>query len=201
MSAEEKGRQSIGAAKKKAKGKKKRVLDVGWTVSVFFLSLLISVLLALFSSSLESLSLFFGFLILLLVIALGVSFDFIGLAVASADMANFNSMASRGNPMGRRGVWLVKNAGKVSSFCNDVIGDIAGILSGAIGATLSMKLFTMDTPWGFWGNLLLTGAISAVTVGGKALFKGLALSRSQQVVFFLSRLFCLFSPRGGKKHR
>lgn len=185
---------------KKTAKKKRSLVNWKWTATVFFLSLLISMVLAVLSSTLETMNIFVGFVILLLVIFLGVIFDFIGLAVASADAGAFHSMAAHGSPMGKKGVWLVKNAEKVSSFCNDVIGDISGILSGAIGATLSISLFAADTPWGFWGDLILSGAISAITVGGKAAFKGLALENSTKVVSFLSRIFCLFD-RGEKSSR
>ncbi len=186
---------------KTRKQMKKRRSSVNWkwTISVFFLSLLISMILAVLSSTLETMNIAVGFSILVLVIAFGVIFDYIGLAVASADAAAFNSMAAHGSPYGAKGVWLVKNAEKVSSFCNDVIGDISGILSGAIGATLSITLFASNTPWGFWGDLLLSGGISAVTVGGKAAFKGLALENSQAVVSFLCRVMCLFSSGSKKK--
>lgn len=185
---------------KKTAKKKRSLVNWKWTITVFFLSLLISMVLAVLSSTLETMNIFVGFVILLLVIFLGVLFDFIGLAVASADAGAFHSMAAHGSPMGKKGVWLVKNAEKVSSFCNDVIGDISGILSGAIGATLSISLFAADTPWGFWGDLILSGAISAITVGGKAALKGLALENSTKVVSFLSRIFCLFD-RGEKSSR
>ncbi|MBQ2730649.1 MAG: hypothetical protein IJF24_01345 [Clostridia bacterium] len=185
---------------KKTAKKKRSLVNWKWTATVFFLSLLISMVLAVLSSTLETMNIFVGFVILLLVIFLGVLFDFIGLAVASADAGAFHSMAAHGSPMGKKGVWLVKNAEKVSSFCNDVIGDISGILSGAIGATLSISLFAADTPWGFWGDLILSGAISAITVGGKAAFKGLALENSTKVVSFLSRILCLFD-RGEKSSR
>lgn len=188
------------ANEKKAKAKKKRRgnFNVKWTISVFFLSFCISVCLATLSSSLERLDVLLGFVALLVVIAIGVLFDFIGIAVAGSDAANFHSMASRGNPIGKKGVWIVKNADKVSSFCNDVIGDISGILSGAIGATLSVKLFSSPDPWGFWGDLLLTGAISAITVGGKALFKPLAIEQGGKIAVLLARFLAFFSPRDRK---
>lgn len=191
------GRDRKSPQKKKKRGR----INWKWTFTVFFLSFFISMILAVLSSTLETIGTLVGFVILLLVIALGVLFDFIGIAVASADAGNFNSMAARGNPAGSKGVWLVKNADRVSSFCNDVIGDISGILSGAIGATLSISLFAADTPWDFWGDLVLTGAISAVTVGGKAMFKGLAMAHSQKVVAFLCQVMCLFSPRARKQKK
>ena len=198
--------KAVREEKSRKQAKKRRsAVNWKWTATVFFMSLLISMVLAVLSSTLETMNIALGFVILVFVIFFGVIFDYVGLAVASADAAAFNSMAAHGSPYGAKGVWLVKNAEKVSSFCNDVIGDISGILSGAIGATLSITLFASDTPWGFWGDLLLSGAISAVTVGGKAAFKGLALENSQKVVAFLCRVMCLFSPspkkKDAKKHK
>ncbi len=187
--------------KKKNQKKKRSIVDFKWIFSVFGLSFAIAVVLGFLSQSLEDMDVFLGFLVLLLVIFLGVIFDFIGIAVASADAGNFHSMAARGNPAGVKGVWLVKNADKVASFCNDVIGDIAGVLSGAIGASLSVQLFLADNPWGFWGDLLLTGCISAITVGGKAVFKGLAMEHAHKTVSFLCRVLCLFSCSDKKKQK
>ena len=36
----------------------------------------------------------------------------------------------------KEAVWMVRNAEKVSSICNDVVGDICGIISGATGALI-----------------------------------------------------------------
>ena len=35
---------------------------------------------------------------------------------------------------------LIRNAGKVSSFCNDVIGDISGVISGTASALIVFNI-------------------------------------------------------------
>ena len=43
-------------------------------------------------------------------------------------------------PGAKEAVLLAKNADKVASFCNDVLGDISGTFSGAIGAAIVVRL-------------------------------------------------------------
>ena len=58
----------------------------------------------------------------------------IGIAVTVATPKTFNSMATKNVRGARACINLIRKASKVSSFCNDVIGDICGILSGSAGA-------------------------------------------------------------------
>ena len=83
---------------------------------------------------------------------------------------------------------LLKNADKVSNFCNDVIGDICGIVSGAAASAIILQIPTNHFLW----NLLLSGFTAALTVGGKALGKSVALSRSENIVLQVARLLLLF---------
>ena len=77
-----------------------------------------------------------SFAVLLLFIALGIVFDMIGVASTSATEKEFHSMAAHRVRGAREAVWMVRNAEKVSSICNDVVGDICGIISGATGALI-----------------------------------------------------------------
>ena len=114
--------------KEKEKGRKRQMRR--WALTVLLASFLITALLSLASGEIiEGLPMFASILVLILFVALGIVFDIIGLAVATADVTAFNSMAARRLKTGKKAVWLISNTEKVSSVCNDVIGDIAGVTS------------------------------------------------------------------------
>ncbi len=179
------------------KGKEKRSKkksNAKWIVTATLLSFFISAVLSAASDRVvDFLNVIVAAAVLVIIILLGIAFDIIGLAVATADISPFNSMASRKLKTGQKAVWLINNAGKVSSFCNDIVGDIAGIVSGATGAGIAVKLFTtFDTEVAFLLTLALTSLISAVTVGGKALGKGFAIKHNTNIVLFTAKVLCGF---------
>jgi len=130
-----------------------------------------------------------GLGMLLLVIALGVLFDVIGVAVTVAQAPHLHAKASRGIPGATHGLWLVNRSHQVASFCNDVVGDISGTLSGAIGVTLTVRL--LHNPGVGWrlivGTTVMTALIAALTVGGKAFGKVFAIEQATEIVFRLGQ--------------
>ena len=122
--------------------------------------------------------------ILLIIIIIGIFFDIIGIAVASSTESPFHAMAADKIPGGKEAVKLVRNADIVSNFCNDVVGDICGIISGAAGAAIVLKI-TSNRHGGneILISIILTGIISTFTIGGKALGKGIAINNSKTVVY------------------
>ena len=125
--------------------KKKGIVDVGWVVKISVIAFTISLAMGILSSDIDQLNIYVAFFVLFLFISIGVIFDFVGLSVATADIKSFHSMAARKIPAGSKAVFLIKNAEKVSSFCNDVIGDICGVISGATGAAIVVRLFSDST--------------------------------------------------------
>ena len=73
-------------------------------------------------------------------IGLGILFDIIGVAVTAADPRPFHSMAAHKEPGAKEALMLLRNAGRVSSVCNDVVGDICGIVSGTTTAVIVVRL-------------------------------------------------------------
>ena len=182
---------------KKIDKKSKKKGNTKWVVTAFLLSFFITMLLSAATSDqvLDLIPIFAAALMLIAIISLGIVFDIIGLAVATAEIAPFNSMAARKLKAGQKAVWLINNAEKVSSFCNDIIGDIAGIVSGATGAAIAGNLFfspKFPTETAFFLTLALTSLISAVTVGGKAVGKTIALKHSTGIVTFAAKVLCGF---------
>ncbi len=123
-------------------------------------------------------------MLLLTVIFLGIFFDIIGTAVTAAHVPPFNARAAKKIPGAKQAVRLVGNAHLVANFCNDVVGDIAGTLSGAIGAgiiiSLADELVLLDI---VLAGALMTSFIAALTVGGKAVGKSLAVNRANSIIF------------------
>ena len=172
--------------------KTKKKSNTPWIIAAFTMSFFITVILSAVSDKVvNALSLIVSAIVLVAIIALGILFDIIGLAVTTADIKPFNSMAARRLKTGQKAVWLINNAEKVSSFCNDIVGDIAGVVSGATGAGIAVKLFIdMDADIAFLLTLALTSLISAVTVGGKAMGKSVAIKHSTGIVMAAAKILC-----------
>ncbi|MEW6573061.1 MAG: CNNM domain-containing protein [Bacillota bacterium] len=133
-----------------------------------------------------------GFLVF--IIALNVIFDTLGTAATAASEAPLNAMAARKIVGAQEALVLVKNADKVANFTNDVIGDIAGTIAGALGISLMAQVVLWGSGVkGLWLNILVTAVIASVTVTGKAIGKRVAVTRPNQVVLLAGRLIAGFS--------
>lgn len=141
-------------------------------------------------------------LVLFVIVLIGVLFDMIGTAVTAAEEAPFHSMAARRVKGAAVGIKLVKNAERVSNICNDVIGDICGIVSGSTTAVIVARLVSSDTAVGFFAGIALTAFVAAVTVGGKAFGKSIAISNSNNIVFAVAKILSVFEKdsKNGKKN-
>lgn len=183
---------------KKTKKSFWKLVNWKWSITAFLSSLSISMVLSLLSSEgLNYLNVFCSCLVLVLFVALGVIFDIIGLSVATADPKPFLAMAARKVRAGKTAVKLIKNADRVSSFCNDVIGDICGVVSGSTAAAVAIKIAT--TPGGnFWLSLILCGLVSAFTVGSKAVGKAAGLNFSNEIVMAVAKILSVFSKNEKK---
>ncbi|NQT18953.1 MAG: hypothetical protein HQ592_04555 [Planctomycetes bacterium] len=129
-----------------------------------------------------------GLILLLVVISIGVLFDIVGVAVTVAQEGPLHAMAANQVFGARHAIRLVRNAHQVASFCNDVIGDVSGTLSGAIGVTLVHNLMQSPTKAGLvWGVTMMTASTAALVVGGKAYGKVLAMEQSTQIMFHIGQ--------------
>ena len=180
------------AAQKNSKAPKKQGPDWRWIFTIFFITVLISAVMSLISTNLlSSATLGVSFVILICIIAIGIVFDIIGVAVTAADEKPFHSMASRKVPEATQALKLIRNAGRVSSFCNDVIGDICGVISGAASATIAVKVLSGKSANPFV-ELLLSALVAAMTVGGKAFGKTFAIHMSTPIVQTTARILTFF---------
>lgn len=160
---------------------------------VILISLWTFISAAIFSVITESLvmnlDILMAFIVLIFVISIGVIFDTIGIAVAVAPEGPFHAMAANRIKEAKHAIKLVRNASKVSNFCNDVIGDISGIMSGAAGTTIIFKLLDVYPILnGAVFSIILTSLIASFTVGGKALGKSVAILHNEKIIFKIAIL-------------
>ena len=165
-----------------------------WAIKIFFISLILaagfSVVAEYFT---QGLSLFAAFFVLFLIVAMGVFSDLVGVAFATCDQKPFISMSAKKIKNAKVCLSLLKRADIVSNFCNDVIGDICGIVSGAAGAAIAIKIFTSGVPVSeYILSILLSSLIAAATVAGKALAKSYAMRKNKQIVSFIGSVIVFF---------
>ena len=180
--------------KKKAQPQQKpRLINTRWVATITCASFLLSVVMSYVSNeALSNANTVLSFAVLFLFIALGILFDMIGVAATSATEKEFHSMAAHKVRGAREAVWMSRNAEKVSSICNDVVGDICGIISGAPGALIVANITVgMHAAMVVAVSLLVTGMISAMTIGGKAAGKGVAIAFSSKVLALCGRVLSL----------
>ena len=167
-----------------AASKRERNKTIRWVVTIFIVTIFISGAISLLSDVImENSSVFVAFLILLAIILIGIIFDIIGMAVASADEKPFHSMAARKVPGAQESIALLRNAERVSSICNDVVGDICGVVSGSASATIAVQIISnFDFSWPQIVSLAMSALAAGLTVGGKAICKSFAVNSSTAIV-------------------
>lgn len=180
--------------------------NIIWVLLITVVSFLISAILTVASSNvLKEAEIFTSFLVIIMIIIVNIVFDAIGTAVTAADETPFHAMASRKLYGARQSIRLIRNADKVSNLCNDVIGDICGIISGAAGAYIIFRIIGSREEITLT-ELAITGLITAFTVGGKALSKILAIRNCNFIVYKVSVIIQFvsgkfhFAPRK-RKHK
>ena len=180
--------------KKRQEKRSKKQSGGSWAVKIFFISVLISAVLSFASNEvLEGAGLALAFGVLAFFILLGILFDIIGVAVTAADERPFHSMAAHRAPGAREALKLIRRANKVSSFCNDVVGDICGIVSGTTAAVIVVRLQEAFSFKSVLISLAITAMVSGLTIGGKALGKTFAIEKSTAVLQLVGRFLHLFS--------
>lgn len=91
------------------------------SITTFILSLTFSFI---SNTAISKLSIVMGLIVLILVIAVGVIFDLIGVAVTVGNEEDFHAQASKKIKGAKTSIKMIRNSAKVSNFCADVIGDI-----------------------------------------------------------------------------
>ena len=173
----------------------KEQVDIKWFMEVFILTFVLSIVFSFISTNgVSQLSLIPAITILIVVMAIGIFFDIIGVAVTVANEEEFHAKATKKVRGSKDSIKLIRNAPRVANICADVIGDICGVLSGAISALIAMKI-TQQFGWNFNLQFILSALVAALTVGGKALGKGIANDHSTKIVHAVGIILNQFSNR------
>ena len=102
----------------------------------------------------------------------------------------------------KESIAIIKRASVFSNIFNDVIGDTCGIISGATLGAIFIKIAMSSTSIYY---TVASALIAAVTVGGKALGKGLSIKYAESIVFVVGRIAYIFNYKNyikghNKKH-
>ena len=177
-------------AKKEQQKKTRR-----WVITIFLATIVISAAISLASDFvMGKSSMGVAFLILLMIVFIGILFDIVGMAVATADEKPFHAMASRKVRGAKECIMLLRNAERVSSICNDVVGDICGVVSGSASATIAAQvLANFELSFASIVPLVLSSLVAALTVGGKAVGKGIAVKGCTDIVYHAGQVIYMFT--------
>lgn len=161
-----------------------------WTIIVFILTFILAAIFSVIANLLGNLNNFILLSVTLLVLFIGIIFDCIGTAALSCDIKVFHSKASQKIKGSKEAISLAKNNTKVSSVCNDIVGDICGIISGSLLTVLIINIFVNKDLTIY--NIVFTAILSSLTVGGKALGKTYAVKRSNDIIFKAGKFISKF---------
>jgi len=167
----------------------KKKTNYRWLITIVLISVTASMVFTYASTEILGYARFIvSFAALAVFIVLGIIFDVIGVAVTVANEAPFHSMAAHRERGAAESLRLIKNANKVSSFCNDVVGDVTGIISGTTAALIAARLIEGLTTESIIFPLLISGVVTGLTVGGKAAGKTIAINNSTVIVLRVGKL-------------
>lgn len=163
-----------------------------WVIKAFILTFIITILISGLSNTIANNSNFFILLLItIIIIFLGIIFDIIGTSVLTANEATFHAMASNKIKGSKESIKLVKNASNIANFCNDIIGDICGIVSGSMGAMIAINVSDKLNINPTITALLVASIISSIMVGGKAIGKNIAVKKSDKIISIVGKILSI----------
>lgn len=175
--------------------------SINWSLGIAVITLVLAAIFSIVSTSLLSgVAWGMGMLIVFAIVLVGVFFDMIGVAATAGDEVPFHAMASERVHGARHAILIVRNADRFSNFCNDVIGDISGIISGTASAAVVFQIATgfgygEESLFQFTISVIFTSVVAALTVGGKALGKTLAINYSKEIIFQVGKLLSILEHK------
>ncbi|WP_404452966.1 hypothetical protein LG329_02260 [Virgibacillus necropolis] len=177
----------------------KRSMKFSFTIAV--ITFVLAAIFTIVSSSILSDVIWFvGLLIVLVIVSIGVLFDMLGIASTAASEQPFHAMAAEKVHGAKEAVIIIRNADKFASFCNDVIGDISGIVSGTATAIVVLQIADIfgqseGSTAQITLSVVLTSIVAAITVGGKAIGKYAAINASTNIIFFAGKTVSLIERK------
>lgn len=192
-----KKKEKEAVEKLKRSDKKKQKSNLVWVGQITLMALIISFTFSFGSETiLPNVNVMVGVILVVVFILIGILFDMVGVAVTAANEKPFHSMSAQKVRGANVAIKLKNKADKVSSFCCDVIGDICGIISGSAGVIVASSVATSFHTDSFFTTLTITAIIAALTIGGKALGKGLAINKSNTILYEFSKVLSfVYKPK------
>ena len=170
--------------------KEEKHSKIKWFIKVFITTFILSICFSYISTNgVTNLNLISSIIILIAVIAIGIIFDIIGVAVTVAKEEEFHAIATKKINGAKTSIKFINKAAKVANICADVIGDICGVLSGSISAMIAVK---MSEKLGADLQFVISAVVASLTVGGKAIGKEIANKNSTKIVHFVGILLSKF---------
>lgn len=155
---------------------------VKWLLTVGIVSFILSIVMSITSEGIiPRVNTITGIVIILLFIFISVLFDMIGVAITAQDETPFHSMASKKIKGSSHSVKLLKNSDKLASICNDVIGDVCGVVSGSAGVLVASSISDYFVINKSIVVLVVTALIASITITGKAYGKTIAINNSKSI--------------------
>ena len=174
-----------------------------WPVTAFFLTFGLALLFSFLSEiTILGVPIVVAALTLLIIVFIGIAADIVGVAVTTENVTAFTAMASKKIKGARQAIHLVQNANRVANICNDVIGDICGVVSGAMCVAIVGRLISgASDAKAMVISIIASALLSAITVGGKAVGKQVALDHSHEIVFGVAKMIALVDKKESKNDR
>lgn len=166
-----------------------------WLITTFILTFALAMVFGGVSNVvIEKMNLIMAIIVLVLVIALGIMFDMIGMAIATCEEAPFHAKAAKKHSGAKEVLRLLKAKDRATNISNDLIGDICGIVSGSAGALIAIKLSTLLNIDVVIVSLVLSAFVAMITVGGKAIGKGISMNNAENIMYMVGAVIHLVAP-------
>ena len=164
-----------------------------WVIKAFLLTFIICMLISGLSNVVaSSANIWILLIITIIIVFVGIFFDIIGTAVLTAEESTFHAKASNKIKGSKESIKLIKNASNIANFCNDIIGDICGIVSGSMGAMIAIVTANNLGVNTTISALVVSSIISSLMVGGKAIGKNIAVKKSDKIIFAVGKVLSKF---------
>lgn len=191
-----------GETKKERKSFSERYPMLSWALIATLMTIILSSAFSFLSETvLVDTSIVISIIIAIIFILLNVITDTLGVSVTSCQKVPFLAMASKKIKGAKEALVLIDNADKISNICSDIIGDICGIMSGAVGVNIVSNILILNggSLNSILVSVLISTTIAAVTVFFKAIGKYLATRYYTQIVLFSSKALKIFIKKKRKR--
>jgi len=175
--------------------------SINWSLGIAVITFVLAAIFTIVSTStLSGVTWGVGMIVVFVIVIIGIVFDMLGIAATAADEVPFHAMASKKIHGSKNAIHIIRNADRFASFCNDVIGDISGIISGTATAIVVLQLTVAynhsdGSLFHTIISVVFTSLVAALTVGGKALGKSMAIRYSTEIIFKVGRIFYFLENR------